>query len=148
LHILIVVLLGLITIFILFSRAKKPVSVETSNGQFEREITSKQFQEMVVQTSHQTPVLVDFYATWCPPCQYLTPLLSKLVEQYHGRFLLAKVDTDRNQNLTHEFGIKAMPTVMLFRNGKIIEQFTGGKLEHSIRYTLAKHGINAPNKNT
>lgn len=146
-HILVITAIALAAFMFLLSRGRPRERIETEASEFEREVHSKEFDQMVLQTSHQTPVLVDFYATWCGPCQQLTPLLSEMARQYQGRFLLAKVDTDRNKDLSREFGIEAMPTVMLFKEGKIVEQFTGGRLEHSIRYTLAKHEIIDPSEN-
>lgn len=145
-HILIISALLLIAVIVLFPSRKNPEVLDKNKSKFEREIESAQFNEMVIKASHRTPVVVDFYATWCEPCQYLTPLLSDMTDQYQGQFLLAKVDTDRNKDLTHEYGIEAMPTVMIFKDGKIVDHFEGAKPEHTIRYTLAKHGIMPPSE--
>ncbi|MCV6615650.1 MAG: thioredoxin domain-containing protein [Cellvibrionaceae bacterium] len=123
-----------------FKFIRRP-KIVTQNSVYEREVSAAEFDNMVVKTSAQTPVLVDFYAPWCEPCQAFTPLLSELVAQYQGGFLLAKVNVEKYQQLSNDYGIEAMPTVMLFKGGKIVEQFSGGKLEHSLRYILSKHGI-------
>lgn len=143
-HILIIVTLVLIGLIVFMSKKKPAPPILTIGSKFEREVKEKQFQEMVVDTSKNTPVLVDFYADWCPPCQYLTPLLAEMAEEYQGAFLLAKINTDRNRRVKEEHGVEAIPTVFLYVGGEPVEMFTGGKLEHSIKFTLAKHGINAP----
>ena len=107
-------------------------------------VNADEFDAMVLETSHKTPVMVDFYAEWCGPCRNLTPLLAKFADDYQGAFLLAKVDVDKNEQLSQRFGIRAMPTVLLFRHGECVERFTGAKLPHSIQYILTKHGIHEP----
>jgi len=143
-HILIIAGLILLALIILLSKKKKSPTISTVGSKFEKDVSDSSFDEYVVRTSSTTPVLIDFYANWCAPCHYLTPLLAEMAEEYDGRFLLAKVNTDENPELKSEYDISAIPTVLLCVDGEIKERFTGGKLEHSIRYTLAKHGIPDP----
>jgi len=111
---------------------------------YEASVTAKTFDSMVLGTSRETPVLVDFYAAWCPPCQYLGPLLAEMAKNYRGKFLLAKVDVDVERSLAQAYSIKSMPTVVLFRNGRSVAQFTGARQEHSVRFFLAQNGVLPP----
>ncbi|MEW5838380.1 MAG: thioredoxin [Pseudomonadota bacterium] len=99
------------------------------------------FAEQVVQASRQQPVLVDFWAAWCQPCQMLKPLLKKVVESYNGEVRLAYVDTDAEQNLAAQFGIRSLPTVMLFKDGAVVDQFMGAQPESAIRALIDKHVV-------
>lgn len=97
------------------------------------------FEESVIQASMKQPVLVDFWAAWCQPCQVLKPLLKKVVESYNGEVRLAYVDTDAEQNLAAQFGIRSLPTVMLFKDGAVVDQFMGAQPESAIRAMIDKH---------
>ena len=80
-------------------------------------IQGNRFQEEVVKSSQ--PVVVDFYADWCGPCKIIEPVIHKLSEEYQGKVKFVKVDTDANQELTMQFGIMSIPTVMFFSRGKV-----------------------------
>ena len=103
--------------------------------------TSATFEETVIRTSLKTPVLVDFWATWCGPCQTLGPLLEKLAADYNGAFLLAKVDVDKEQELAAAFQIRSVPTVMLVKDGELVDGFPGALPEGQLREFLTHHGI-------
>jgi putative thioredoxin len=132
--------------FLIFRSLLRPKSAAMPDNRstYEAFVNADEFDEMVLETSHKTPIMVDFYAEWCGPCRNLTPLLAEFADDYQGAFLLAKVDVDKNQQLTQRFGIRAMPTVLLFRDGECVERFTGAKLPHSVQYILTKHGIHEP----
>ena len=85
------------------------------------------------------PVVVDFWAGWCAPCLVLMPILQKLAEEYQGKFLLAKVDTDKQQAIAAQWGIRSLPTVKLFKNGEVIDEFQGAQPESVIRSILEPH---------
>jgi putative thioredoxin len=101
--------------------------------------TDADFATVVVAESTSRPVLVDFWAPWCGPCQTLMPLLDRIADDYGGRFALAKVNTDEEQQVAGQFGIRSIPTVMLFHQGKAVEQFVGVQPESAIRALLDKY---------
>lgn len=103
------------------------------------EVTNATFEQEVVARSHTVPVLTDFWASWCGPCQMLMPVLSRLAETYAGAFFLAKVNTDTEQALASRFGVRSLPTVKLFRNGAVVDEFMGVQPERSIRALLDRH---------
>ena len=97
------------------------------------------FDQQVVEASRQQPVLVDFWAGWCGPCKMLMPVLDAVVQSYNGKVRLAKVDTDREQRLAGQWGVRSLPTVKLFRNGTVVDEFMGVQPESAIRALIEKH---------
>ncbi len=87
----------------------------------------------VVENSQRVPVLVDFWADWCQPCQTLTPLLTKLAQEYRGGFILAKINTDVERELAQHFRVRSLPTVMVVWQGQIVEQMVGVQPESTYR---------------
>jgi putative thioredoxin len=102
-------------------------------------VTIQNFEAEVVEASFTTPVLVDFWAPWCGPCKTLGPLLEKVEEAYGGRFILAKIDSDQEQQLAQAFGIRSIPTCVLMIGGKPVDGFMGAVPESQIREFLDKH---------
>ena len=103
--------------------------------------TAATFEDTVIRKSLETPVLVDFWATWCGPCKTLGPLLDKLAGDYNGAFVLAKVDVDQEQELAAAFQIRSVPTVMLVKDGQLVDGFPGVLPEGQLREFLKHHGI-------
>jgi putative thioredoxin len=101
--------------------------------------TQATFETDVIQASLTTPVLVDFWAPWCGPCKTLGPILEKIVASYNGALKLAKVDTDAQMQLAGAFGIRSLPTVVLVKDGQMIDGFMGVLPEAAIREFLQRH---------
>lgn len=105
------------------------------------DVTTDTFETEVLQKSLTTPVLVDFWATWCGPCKSLTPILEKLAADYNGAFELAKVDVDKEQQIAAAFQIRSVPTVFLVKGGELVDGFPGAMPEGQIREFLTQHGV-------
>ncbi|HWS77743.1 MAG TPA: thioredoxin, partial [Thermomonas sp.] len=101
--------------------------------------TAATFEDTVIRKSLETPVLVDFWATWCGPCKTLGPVLEKLAGDYNGAFVLAKVDVDQEQELGAAFQIRSVPTVMLVKGGQLVDGFPGALPEGQLREFLKHH---------
>ena len=82
------------------------------------EVTDADFQQRVLDRSSELPVLVDFWADWCRPCHMLAPVIERAVDAHDGKVVLAKLDTDRNQDTAGRFGIRSIPTLVAFRGGR------------------------------
>ena len=85
-------------------------------------ITTENFEEY---KNGSTPLVLDFWATWCGPCRALSPILSQLAEEYDGKIIIGKCDAEENDDLTSEFGIRSLPTVLFFKNGQQVDKFVG-----------------------
>ena len=110
-----------------------------ANEQSDTETTIETFARDVVQASNQQLVMVDFWADWCGPCKSLTPILEKLVGQYQGAVKLVKINTDQQQELAGQFGIRSLPTVFFFKDGNPVDQFMGLQPESAIREIIDRH---------
>ena len=103
--------------------------------------TAARFEDEVVRKSLEVPVLVDFWATWCAPCKTLGPLLDKLAAEYHGAFVVAQVDVDKEQELAAAFQIRSVPTMVVFKDGQVLGAIPGALPEGQLREMLAQVGV-------
>jgi len=110
-----------------------------STSSYVIDVTQDTFADVVLEGSREAPVLVDFWAAWCAPCKALMPLLAKLADEYQGKFLLAKVNTDEQQQLAQEHGIRSLPTVRMYKDGKVLDEFLGAQPESAIRALIERH---------
>jgi len=97
------------------------------------EPTAETFEKLVIEQSVQTPVILDFWATWCEPCKELGPTLEKLAREGEGKFILAKVDVDKSPEIAQWFGVQQIPVVFAIHNGQAVDQFMGNVPESQIR---------------
>nr|VFJ89253.1 MAG: thioredoxin [Candidatus Kentron sp. LFY] len=103
------------------------------------DVNEQNFPEIVLGNSNRVPVLVDFWAAWCTPCKMLAPILTKLAEEFSGSFIVAKVNTDEQRQLANQYKVRSLPTVKVFRNSVIVDEFLGAQPENAIRQILDRH---------
>ena len=101
------------------------------------EVTDQNFQDEVLKSDQ--PVLIDFWADWCPPCRMLTPILDELAQKYSGVMRIGKLDVDANPTTQEFYGIMAMPTLMLFKDGKPIMQIVGYRPKQQLEGVLVNY---------
>ena len=99
-----------------------------------QEFTDQNFEDEVLKSP--TPVLVDFWADWCMPCKMLAPTIAKIAGDYVGKVKVGKVDTDANREISIKYGISAIPTVILFKNGQVAQKFVGLRQERDFKAAL------------
>ena len=103
------------------------------------QVDERSFEEQVLRASREVPVVVDFWAAWCRPCLVLGPVLEGLAQEYGGRFVLAKLDVDANPMSAGRYGVRAIPTMVLFKEGKETERFVGYQPKERLLQQLAPH---------
>ncbi len=102
------------------------------------DVTRENYAELM-ETSFRVPVLMDFWASWCQPCQVLMPILAGLAEEYAGKFILGKLNTEEEPEIAAQFAIRSIPTVKLFRDGQPVDGFMGAMPEGTIREMLDRN---------
>lgn len=109
------------------------------NSQPITDVTNETFDDLVIKRSRSVPVLVDYWADWCGPCQMQMPVLKKLVEDYDGKFVLAKVNTDEQRELAKAHGIRSLPTMRVYKNGEMAEEILAAQSESTLRILLDRY---------
>jgi thioredoxin 1 len=98
------------------------------------EVTDITFDQIVLKAAN--PVLVDFWATWCRPCQMVAPILEELTQEYSGKLTIAKLDVDQNQHTAAQFHVMSIPTMIIFKNGKPVANIVGFKPKDKLKQEL------------
>ena len=101
------------------------------------ELTDSNFQELVLNSDK--PVLVDFWAAWCGPCRMLGPIIEELHDDFQGKAIVGKVDVDNNQQVSVDYGIRNIPTVLIFKNGEVVDKIVGVASKEVIAEKLSAH---------
>jgi putative thioredoxin len=104
-----------------------------------KEVNINNFTAEVLNKSKKRPVLVDFTADWCAPCRVMAPILNKLAAKSQGQFIIVKVDTDEQQKLAGQHGIRGLPTLKLFRHGEVVAETFGAQSETVLRDMINRH---------
>ena len=102
-------------------------------------LTKENFDQEVLQS--YLPVLVDFWAEWCGPCKMIAPILEELADEYQGRVKIGKVNIDDHQSLATEYGIRAIPTLLLFHEGQVAEQIVGLRSKRDLKASFDKVAV-------
>jgi thioredoxin 1 len=101
------------------------------------ELSEINFEQEVLKAA--TPVLVDFWAVWCGPCKMIAPIVDELSVEYDGKLKIGKVDVDTHQQIAMQYGIRSIPTLLIFKDGKVVEQIIGAAPKKSLVEKLSKH---------
>jgi thioredoxin len=102
-------------------------------------LTQENFAQQVLQSP--APVLVDFWAEWCGPCKMIAPLLDELADEYEGKIKIGKVNIDEHQGLAAEYGVRAIPTLLMFNKGQVAEQMIGAKSKRDLKASLDRVAV-------
>jgi len=100
------------------------------------QVTDANYEQTVLQSN--VPVIVDFWAPWCGPCKMVAPILDKLAKEYEGKIVIAKINTDENQEWMMKYGIQGIPTMLFVANGKIVHRQVGALPERMLRDTVTQ----------
>ncbi|NOY58323.1 MAG: thioredoxin [Calditrichaeota bacterium] len=103
----------------------------------EIEITDSNFDEQVLKS--ELPVLIDFWAIWCGPCKMIAPIVEEIGNEYHGKLKVGKLDVDHNRNTAMQYGIRSIPTLLLFKDGDVVEQIIGAVSKSHLIDKISRH---------
>lgn len=101
------------------------------------EFTDNNFEETVLNSGHVT--VVDFWAQWCGPCRAIAPIIEELADEYKGTALVGKVDVDSNQELAMQYNIRSIPTILILKNGEVVERHVGAITKPALQSKIDKH---------
>ncbi len=101
------------------------------------EVTDANFEQEVMKSD--MPVLIDFWAAWCGPCKMVAPVVEEIAKEYHGKLKVGKVDVDNNPEISMKFGIRSIPTLMVFKGGKVVEQVIGAVPKRNLMEKVLPH---------
>lgn len=102
-----------------------------------QQFTDANFQETVL--SADKPVLVDFWAEWCGPCRMIAPIVEEMANEYSGKAVIGKLNVDENPQVASDFGIRSIPTLLIFKNGQIVDKIVGALPKHTLTQKLEAH---------
>jgi thioredoxin 1 len=103
----------------------------TANLNKVAEVTSTSWKNQVLESS--LPVVVDFYATWCGPCQYVSPIITKLASEFNGAIKFVKLDIDKNENIADKYNIRSIPTIIIFKSGREVARTVGARSKEELK---------------
>ena len=102
-------------------------------------LTQENFDQNVLKSA--TPVLVDFWAEWCGPCKMIAPILDELADEYNGKVTIGKVNIDDHQGLAAQFGVRAIPTLLVFKGGQVADQIVGARGKRDLKASLDRVAV-------
>ena len=102
-------------------------------------VSSADFEKEVIERSYKVPVVADFWAPWCAPCRMLGPVLERIASDYNGKIVLAKINVDENQDIAKAFSVMSIPSVKMFKRGRVVDGFIGALPENAVRSWIEKH---------
>ena len=113
--------------------------MKSIDDKFHYDVEEASFDALVVVRSHETPVLMDISAEWCAPCRRIAPTVEELATDYDGKIVVGKMNVDENPNTPFKFGIRGIPTLLLFKGGQVVEQVVGVTDKTTLKKAIDKH---------